>query len=156
MKKLMMGCVLLALACVPVASALDIGVFASHWDHKDGDGVWGGGVLFLMESLPLELRATLYESTSAAKIQANPLDFGLAFGLTRLETVKISAIGGGSYYWVDAKHSSPDNEFGWYVGGRVEVTAPRNYTVFGELMYRGAKLDHIDFSGTTINIGLLF
>lgn len=156
MRKFMLGLVLLAFAAAQVASALDIGVFGSHWDRKDGDAVWGGGVLLVTESLPLEFRATLYESSTAAKIQANPIDLGLAFGLTRLEKVKITAIGGGSYYWVDARRSSPDNEFGWYVGGRLEVTAPSNFSGFGELMYRGAKLDVADFSGVTVNIGILF
>ncbi len=156
MRKMMLGCVLLVLASAQAASALDIGVFGSRWSHKEGEAVWGGGVLLLAESLPLELRATYYESATPAKIEAHPLDFGLAIGLTRLDTVNVTAIGGGTYYWINAKHSSPDNEFGWYAGGRVEVTAPRDYTVFGELIYRGANLDVADFRGLTINIGLLF
>jgi len=105
---------------------------------------------------PCSVSGTYYESATPAKITAHPLDFGLAIGLTRLDTVNITAIGGGTYFWVDAKGSSPDNEFGWYIGGRVEVSAPRDYTVFGELIYRGADLDVADFSGVTINIGLLF
>ncbi len=156
MRKLMLGCVMLVLASVQVAGAWNIGVFGSYWDQKDGDSVWGGGVLLLPESLPLEFRATLYERSTPAKVQANPLDIGLAFGLTRLDKVKASLIGGASYYWVDAKHASLDNEFGWYIGGRLEVTASRDYSVFGELIYRGVKLDNPDFSGTTLNIGVLF
>ncbi len=156
MKKLMMGFVVLMVASVQVASAIDIGAFGSHWNHKDGDSVWGGGVLLLVESLPIEVRATYYDSATGAKIEAHPIDVGLAFGLTRLESVNITAIGGASYYLVDADNSSPDNEFGWYIGARLEFTASSNYKVFGELMYRGADLDIADFSGATVNVGLLF
>ncbi len=156
MRKLMMGFVLLALASVQVASAIDIGAFGSYWDHKDGDAVWGGGVLILVETLPIEVRATYYESATGAKIEAHPIDVGLAVGLTRLDSVNITAIGGGTYYLVDARNSSPDNEFGWYIGARLEFTAPGAYKVFGEVMYRGADLDVADFSGAAINIGLLF
>ncbi len=156
MKKIMIGFVLLTLVSAQVAGAWNVGVFGSRWDHKDGDAVWGGGVLVLPESLPLEFRATLYEHSSRGRLQANPLDFGLALGLTRMDKVSVTAIGGGTHYWVDAKHSSPDNKFGWYVGGRVEVTTPHNFSGFGELMYRGAKLDDADFSGPTLNLGILF
>jgi len=156
MRKLVLGFVVLALASAQAASAWEIGVFGSGWDRKDGDAVWGGGVLLLTESLPLEFRATIYERSTAAKIQANPLDFGLALGLTRLDTVKVTAIGGGSYYWVDAKHGSSDNKFGWYAGGRLEVDTPHNVSAFGELMYRGVKPGGADFRGATVNIGIIF
>jgi len=156
MKRLILGCVLSVIASLQVASAIDIGAFGSYWDHKDGDAVWGGGLLLVAESMPIEVRATYYESVTGANIEAHPIDVGLAFGLTRLESVAITAIGGGTYYFVDAGNASPDNEFGWYAGARLELTAPSNYKMFGEVMYRGADLDVGDFSGATLNIGLLF
>ena len=155
MKKLIVGCMVITLV-VQTAAAFDIGVFASRWHHKDGDAVWGAGVLLLPESLPLELRGTFYERSDTGELQASPLDIGFAFGLTRFERVKASAVGGGSYYFVDAKGSSPDNEFGWYAGGRVEFDAHRNFGVFGEALYRGARLDDADFSGASLNLGILF
>ncbi len=156
MKKPIVGCMLLALAVVHTATALDIGPFASYWNHKDGDAVWGAGVLLLPASLPLEMRGTFYERSDTGTVQASPLDVGLALGLTRFEKVKLSAVGGGSYYWVDAKGSSLDNEFGWYIGGRMEVAVQQSYVVFGEALYRGVKLDHVDFSGVTFNLGFMF
>ena len=156
MKKLVIGCMLLTLAVVQTATALDVGLFASRWDHKDGDAVWGGGVLFLPATLPMEIRGTFYERSDYHTLQASPLDVGLALGLTRFDSVKFTGVGGGSYYWVDAKGSSPDNEFGWYAGGRIEVSTHEKYAVFGEALYRGAKLDDADFSGVTFNLGILF
>lgn len=156
MKKLIVGCMLLTLAVVQSASALDIGPFASYWSHEDGDGVWGGGILLLPASLPMEIRGTFYERSDTGELQASPLDVGLAFGLTRFEAAQVSAVGGASYYWVDANGYSPDNEFGWYIGGRLEFSGHENYAVFGEVLYRGADLDHADFSGATFNLGMLF
>ncbi len=156
MKKLIVGCIVLTLAVVQTATAWDVGVFASRWSHKDGDAVWGGGVLLLPESLPMEIRGTYYERSDTGNLQASPLDVGLAFGLTRSDRFSLSAVGGASYYWVDAKGYSPDNEFGWYVGGRVEFSAHQRVEVFGEALYRGAKLDDADFSGATFNLGILF
>jgi hypothetical protein len=156
MKKIIVGCMLLTLAVVQTATALDVGVFASRWDHKDGDAVWGGGVLFLPASLPMEFRGTFYERSDTGQLQASPLDVGFAFGLTRFESVNISAVVGGSYYLVDAKGYSPDNEFGWYAGGRIEFSVHQDYAVFGEALYRGADLDNADFSGVAFNLGILF
>ena len=156
MKKLIVGCMLLTLAVVQTTTALDIGPFASYWSHKDGDAVMGGGVLLLPASLPLEIRGTFYERSDTGKLMASPLDVGLTFGLTRYEKVKLSLAFGGSYYWVDAKRSSPDNEFGWYAGGRFEVSTNEDIAVFGEVLYRGADLDDADFSGVTFNLGILF
>ncbi len=156
MKKIIAGCMLLTLVAVQAATALDIGVFGSYWDHKDGNGVWGAGVLLLPASLPIEFRGTFYERSNIESLQISPVDVGLALGLTRLEKVKLSGAVGGSYYFVDAKSSSPDNDFGWYAGGRIEVPVQQNYVVFGEVLYRGIKLDYIDFSGVTFNLGLLF
>jgi hypothetical protein len=156
MKKLIVGCMLLTLAVVQTATALDIGPFASYWNHKDGDAVMGGGVLLLPATLPIEIRGTFYERSDRGQLQVSPLDVGLALNLTRYESVKLSLIGGGSYYWVDGKGYSPDNEFGWYAGGRVEVSTNQDIAVFGEALYRGAKLDYADFSGVTFNLGILF
>lgn len=156
MKKIIAGCILLTLVIVQTATAWDIGSFVSLSDHNDGDAVWGAGVLFLPESLPMEFRGTFYERSNVGKLQASPLDVGLAFGLTRFENVKFSAVGGGSYYLVDAKGYSPDNEFGWYIGGRAEFSVHQNYSLFGEALYRDAELDDADFSGFTFNLGILF
>lgn len=156
MKKLIVGCMLLTLAVVQTATAMDIGVFASRWDQKDGSGVWGAGVLLLPASLPMEIRGTFYERSDTGKLQASPLDVGLALGLTRFEKIKLSGVVGGSYYFVDAKGYSTDNEFGWYAGGRIEVSTMNDFAVFGEALYRGAKFDDVDFSGVTFNLGVLF
>ena len=154
MKKITIG--LLTLAFVQIASAWNVGLFASHWSHKDGDAVWGAGVLLLPEIVPVEVRGTFYERSDTGTLQASPIDVGLALNLTRFERGRISAVGGASYYWMDAKGSSPDNEFGWYAGGRIEFAPHQQYGLFGEALYRGAKLDDADFSGVTFNLGILF
>ncbi len=163
MKKLFVGCLALVLmgALVPVARAWDIGVFGSYWDQKDSGSAWGAGVLFLPEMLPLEFRGTWYERSSAAKVRAIPLDAGLGLRLTRGEKVSVTAVGGVSYYLLDIKGASPDNEFGWYAGGRVEVTPARDsraFSMFGEVLYRGVNMDEprLKLNGLAMQIGVLF
>ncbi len=163
MKNLIVGCLALVVvgATVPAARAWDVGIFGSYWDQKDGDSAWGAGILFLPEMLPLEFRGTWYERSSEGKVQANPLDAGLALRLTRGETVSVTAVAGGSYYLLDMKGASPDNEFGWYAGGRVEVRPTRDsraFSLFGEVLYRGVNLDEprLKLNGVAMQIGVLF
>lgn len=140
------------------AQALDVGVLGSYWNQKDGDEALGFGVLLLPATLPLEFRGTFYERSSAQNLRASPLDFGLAIALTRAREVRATAVAGGSYYFLDARGSTSDNEFGWYAGGRLELPVPGGTSVFGEVLYRGADIDtpNVNLSGVTFNIGLLF
>lgn len=156
MKKTIAYCMLLTLVAVQAATALDIGPFGSISDHKDGDAVLGAGLLFLPESLPMEFRGTFYERSDRGSLRACPVDVGMAFGLTRFESIDLVGVFGGSYYFVDANGYSTDNEFGWYAGGRLEFDANEDIALFGEVLYRGADLDDADFSGFTFNVGVLF
>ena len=155
MKKLIVTCMLVTLAVVQTATAWDVGVFASHWSNKDRGDVWGGGVLLLPTALPMELRATFYERSDTG-LRASPLDAGLTYGLTWSDSITLAVAGGASYYWVDGKGYSPDNEFGWYAGGRIAYSDRQRVAIFGEALYRGAKLDDADLSGVTFNLGILF
>ncbi len=148
----------LLIAGVPSARGLDVGVLGSYWNQRDGDEALGVGVLLLPVTLPIEFRGTFHERSAARNLRASPLDFGLALRLNRANALRLSGVGGGSYYFLDADGSTSDNEFGWYAGGRVELSVQGGTSVFGEVLYRGADLDkpRVDLSGVAINIGLLF
>ncbi|HMP90574.1 MAG TPA: hypothetical protein PJ991_10255 [Kiritimatiellia bacterium] len=146
-----------ALLCASVQAG-QIGAFGSYWNQRDGDEAMGGGISYLFATLPLELRGTYYERSSARNVRASPIDFGLNLILTRGKGVNATALAGASYYFVDVPNGSVDNEFGWYLGGRMEMAVQGGTVLFGELLYRGADLDdaNVNLSGIAINIGILF
>lgn len=158
MKTHLAVCSALLIMGASAVQAIDIGVLGSYWNQRDGDEALGVGVLLLPVTLPIEFRGTFYERSSAGNLRASPVDFGLALRLNRAQALRLSGVGGGSYYFLDADGSTSDNEFGWYAGGRVELSVQGGTSVFGEVLYRGADLDkpRVDLSGVAINIGLLF
>ena len=141
--------------------AVDFGVFGSYWNPKDGDDAFGGGGSVHFATVPLELRASVFPDTS---IQGGgdtllvPIDFGLAVNLTRSQKVDLYVGAGGSHYFIDADHGDPDNQFGWYALGRVEVPVKGNLNVFGDVMYRGIEFEDIDadLSGIAASVGVIF
>lgn len=159
MKKQLIILIIAMAMCTSALNAMSPGLFGSLWNQRDDDDALGAGVLLLPSTLPLEFRATYYERSSDHKLRAIPLDFGLNFVLTRIDTVVVTAVGGGTYYILDRKNASEDNEFGWYAGGRLELPLHRTgNALFGELLYRGADFDNpnLNFSGVTINLGFIF
>jgi len=159
----MKSMVIIALAavsvCIPMTNAMDIGVFGSYWDPKDDDEVWGGGVLLLPGSLPIEIRGTYYEKSSTHELESIPVDVGLNFQFTRNDKLNVTAVGGASYYFLDISDRDLDNEFGWYAGARISLNGPRGNALFGEAIYRGADFDEdvkLDFSGWAFNVGFIF
>lgn len=158
--KRIIACALLMTTAVSISNA-GLGVFGSYWNQKDGDNVLGGGVSYQPVLLPVEIRGTFYERTSApgaGSFRTIPIDLGLTFALTRDTPIHASVIGGGSYYFLEPSDGSLDNKFGWYAGGRLEMQVQPGTALFGELMYRGADFSNVqgDFSGIAFNVGLLF
>ena len=160
MKKLILFAVLIV-GMAAATQAADFGVFGSYWNPKDGDAAFGGGGSIHLATFPLEMRATVFPSTS---IQGGgdtllvPIDIGLAVNLTRSKKVDVYVGAGGSYYFIDADHGNPDNQFGWYALGRVEVPVKGSMNVFGDVMYRGIEFEDIDadLSGVACSVGVIF
>lgn len=158
MSRKMIAALVALVMSVSVVHAMDIGLFGSYWEPKDDDGLWGGGVLFLPSSIPLEVRGTYYESSSTHELEAIPVDVGLSFQFTQFEKVNVFAVGGGSYYILDHSDRDIDNEFGWYAGGRLELKGPKGNAIILEAFYRGIEIDDpdLDFSGWAFNAGISF
>jgi hypothetical protein len=144
-----------------VAQAVDFGVFGSYWSPKDGDDAFGGGGSIHFATVPLELRASVFPDTSirgGGDTLLVPIDFGLAVNLTRSEKMGLYVGAGGSYYFIDADRGDPDNQFGWYALGRLEVPIQGSMAVFGDVMYRGVEFEDIDadLSGVAFSVGVIF
>ncbi|MCF7837750.1 MAG: porin family protein [Candidatus Marinimicrobia bacterium] len=160
MKRFMFALCMVALTGTATLGA-GIGLFGSHWDPDEADDALGAGVSVNFDTVPLELRATFYPDVSvpgAGDSLLIPIDLGLAVNLSRSESFDIYLGAGGSYGIIDADHGDPDNEFGWYALGRLEVPLQRRMNVFGTIMYRGLEFDDIgaDLSGLVFNVGLIF
>ncbi len=143
------------------SQAADFGVFGSYWNPQDGEDAYGGGGSIHFATVPLELRASVFPNTS---IQGGgdtllvPIDFGLAVNLTRSQAVDLFVGAGGSYYYIDADQGNPDNQFGWYGLGRLEVPVQGSMNVFADVMYRGVEFEDInaDLSGVAFSVGVIF
>lgn len=160
--KIRMCLAMMAVAlCLPTARAVDVGAFASMWDRNDGDAVGGVGASLLLELLPIEFRATYYQDASvpdAGDVSALPIDAGFTTDLTRTDVIDLFFGVGGSYYFLDADHGDPDNEFGWYADARLEVPLEGALSLFGGVIYRGIDVGDIDtdLSGFAYNVGVIF
>ena len=160
MKKLTV-LVVLIVGMAAATQAADLGVFGSYWNPREGDSAYGGGGSIYFDTSPLELRATVFPDTS---IQGRgdalllPIDLGLAVNLTRSQKADVYLGVGGSYYFIDADQGDPDNQFGWYALGRLEVPIQDSMSVFGDIMYRGVEFEDIDadLSGVTFSVGVIF
>ena len=152
------------------AQAIDIGVNASYWDTEDADATWGvGGKIgmpFFIERIHLEVRAYQFKEEEVAlfgDVDIIPLDLGLAFYITQEESVNPYIVGGISYNFVDASEIGLDDDYGYYIGGGLEVPLGEGFALTGEAIFRAAEFDSkagldesFDTTGTTMNVGLRF
>ena len=160
MKRILAMVMLLGALFVARAEAVDLGVFGAYWSQKDADEVFGAGATLAFDDLPIEVRGTWFDQSSGTHygdLTVIPVDAGLVIHLIN-EEVRLAVIGGGSYFIFDADGDVPDNEWGWYAGGRLEVPLSGGADLFGDVMYRGAELNDsdIDLSGISVDVGFLF
>lgn len=167
MKRLVtMACALAMSAGLSYGSGL--GVFVSQWSPDEGDDTMGAGAKLVIgaDVVAMEIRGSYFDEDDVTVI---PLDVGLVLNLPLGEgPLGLYAMGGASWYFLDADGFDLDDEAGWYAGGGLKLAISEGLSVFGEAQYRsleytaeGDSLDDlekrdVDFSALTYNVGLLF
>jgi len=159
---------LFLLLTVSTANALDLYTFASYWNQKDGDGIWGAGLgaslPLLTDRFRLDGRVYGFEESEidryADRLDITAFDLGLQVHILPNSTFNPYLLGGLSYLSVDAERLDFDSTLGGYLGGGLEWTPGIPLVrLFAEGLYRFSEIDgdsgkEFDASGLTGNIGL--
>ena len=154
MKKVLMVASLLAVVALP-AWAGGIGVTYSGWDTDGAGNDQGGGVKFAFDmgkTFDFEIRAAWLESLEFAtqgeliKLEAVPVDFGLAYGFRPGSTVQPFVGGGVTYVFLNGKAGSlaaiqVDEEVGYYAVAGVNVSITERLAILGEVMHRDSSAE---------------
>ena len=145
-----------------------MGVFVSQWSPDEGDDTIGGGAKFELgsDTVGLEIRGSYFDEDFLTII---PADVGLVLHLPLGDSqLGLYAMGGGSWYFLDADNVDVDDEIGWYAGGGVKLALGEGLAIFAEAQYRSLEWtaegddvneiedNDIDYSAMTYNAGLLF
>jgi len=171
MKKILLSLMILGSGFgLSTAQAIDLGVNASYWDTSDGDSVWGVGgkvgVPFIINRLLIEGRIYQFKEEDVdffGDVDITPVDLGLAFHITQDQSVNPFILAGVSYNFVDSSDIGLDSNFGYYLGGGLDVPLGEGFGLVGEALFRSAEFDaksglseSFDTTGMTINVGLRF
>jgi hypothetical protein len=159
MKKLAIVLGLSLLMAVP-SWAAGIGVGIAHWDTKDADEDQGFGIKVgfdLGESVEVDFRAAIFDgfaqvaNNALFRLEATPVDLGISYHFKRGAKVEPYLGAGGSFVFANALFDGGqvpiaggpevDDEFGFYLVGGVDVGVSDTFGVFGEVLYRQAKLN---------------
>lgn len=183
MKKVLTVASLLALVALP-AWAGGIGVTYSTWDTDEASDDQGGGIKIEIDAgkfVDLEVRTAWLESLLFSgqgeqfKLEAVPIDIGLAYDFEAGGKVQPFVGGGLSYVLLNAKVESlapieADDEAGYYVVAGLEGDISERWALFAEVLYRDVSAvikssgflnrDFNDFAvdlgGVGGNVGLMF
>ncbi|MFH0878200.1 MAG: outer membrane beta-barrel protein [Lentisphaerota bacterium] len=173
MKKILAILAFVGLIAPSVMAGGGIGAFGSYWKPKDeDDGKFGGGGklnIGLTEYLAIDLRGSYYHYDNADII---PGEAGLVITIP-INDVFMPYVGGGAgYYYVNITDDAMKEDVkakakvGFYGVGGIELGLGDSVALFGEAMYRFAKVDLEDkASGETVeekldglvgNVGIKF
>lgn len=159
MKKLAIVLGLALLMAVP-SWAAGIGVGVAHWDTEDADEDQGFGlkVAFgVSESVEVEFRAAFFDAFAQVgnnalfRLEATPVDLGVAYHFNSGGKADPYLGAGGSFVFANAVFDGGqipvgggpevNDEFGYYLVLGVDVGVSERFGVFGEVLYRQAKLN---------------
>jgi hypothetical protein len=157
MRKVLIAVVALILLAAP-SWAGSFGGMATYWDTDEADSDEGAGIKLVFDlgrSVDFEIRGSwlndlgLVAQGRGFKIEATPVDLGVAWRF--LEDGKVHPfLGvGGSFVFLNAKASDlgtvrMDDEAGYYVVGGLEIPVSENLGIFGEVLFRQVKADITD------------
>lgn len=159
MKKLAVVLVLALLTAVP-SWASGIGVGMATWDTETAGDDQGIGVRIgfdVNDSVAIELRASFFDAFGQAannalyRLEVTPVDIGFSYRFNQGATVRPYLGAGGTYLSNSVlfdggqlpRTSGPEinDEFGFYAVAGVDVAVTDTFGVFGEVLYRQAKLN---------------
>jgi hypothetical protein len=165
----------LALVTPAAFAANGLGVFGTYWDAEDSsDPGMGGGLKFKMEMAPnisLEIRGSYLQDffdeddgTSDLIMIPVEADIVLNFPLVP-DTLNIYGGGGGGYYIFPEFEADfglpgsaepdidPDETFGFFALGGVELTLNEQLSLFGEVKYNWLEVDEVEIDGFDVDLG---
>lgn len=184
MKKLAVIVGLVLLTSVP-AWAGGVGVGIGTWDTESASSDEGFAFrlgIDMGQHVDLEVRASFFDelaqvgSVALFRLEATPVDVGLAWHFNEGGKARPYLGGGGSFVYTDAQFEGGvalqgggpevDDEFGYYAVAGVDVAAGDRLGFYAEALYRGAKANvtgnafgfndfEIDFAGVGGALGLM-
>jgi hypothetical protein len=175
---------MLAIAGSTPAHGGEFSLFGSYWDTADLNHSGGVGVKFASGSgllgfearggyypdLNKDIKALLGDPSSPLpdlEVKAIPVELGLNLHFTRNASVDPFLSGGISYYFLDSNELDISDEFGYYLGGGVELGGGGT-AFYAEALYRklsGTIDDNndpdfdrvdVDLGGLTLNAGVVW
>ncbi len=158
--RIALGLVILIL--VPGLAAADFSIFGSYIGSESFDSNYGGGVRFsLGNRIQFQATGTYYDtferSSPTVMVEALPIDVGVRFNLGQGPLYSGFGV---SYYLLDSKIGSLDDEYGYYLtfgfqlkNGLFVETLWRDVdgTIDGTDATRG--FTPVDLEGWTVNLG---
>lgn len=164
-----------------------IGIFGSSWDAGDMGTGRGGGIKFstgLTPYLALEFRGSFISDFDENDPVLNdmsviPIEADLVLRTPPLGDVLTIYAGGGAGYYVFPEYESavpagasgepdidPDDEFGYFAVGGIDIKLSKHISVFGEVRYTDVELEQaeiddvetdfkVDLAGVGYSVGLM-
>lgn len=184
MKKLVIVFALALLAAVP-SWASGIGVGMATWDTETAGDDQGIGVRIgfdVNDAVAVELRASFFDAfgqvgnNALYRLEVTPVDLGFSYHFNRGAQVEPYVGAGGTYLSNSVLFdggqppftSGPEinDEFGFYFVAGVDVAVSDMFGVYGEALYRQAKLNvtgngfgfsdfQADFTGPAASAGVM-
>jgi opacity protein-like surface antigen len=173
-KRALLTIVILALAS-PAARAGNFGLNVAYWDTDDAedDVGLGGRVAFdVGEYVDFQVRGAFFDDLEVTtpegtvKLEAFPLDLGLAYGFLPDGPVNPYLGAGASYHFFSPRSGRVKEEAGWFAVAGVEAALEERWGIFAELLFRDVKATHedtdpptgttdLDLGGLAANVGFL-
>lgn len=184
MKKLALVLALALLTAAP-SSAAGLGVGMAYWDTSDAGSDEGIGIRAAFDAgdaVSFELRASFFDgfgqvaNNALTRLEATPVDLGLAYHFNRGAKVQPYLGGGGTFVFTNAIYDGGqvpvsggpevNDEFGFYLVAGLDIEATERFGVYGEVFSRHVKLNvtgnglgfqdfQSDFSGPAATVGVM-
>lgn len=133
--------------------SIELSLYGSYWDVKDGDdNVWGpgfGASVYLLDDLAVDLKISWFPDMGRdnyGDIESVPYDFGLSYHFELSPELDLSLMGGATYAMVNFDPNVDglvdiDNTWGAYAGGGFTYYFTNRLGLFSNVYYRFMEFD---------------
>jgi hypothetical protein len=172
MRKVLAVLSVFALATTVASAGVGVGIYGSYWDAGDFGAGYGPGFKVKVDAasiVALEIRSTYLpwfdpEDSRDADVMVVPVEADIVLQFPLADTLTIYGGGGVGYYVIPefeskiAEGSSlepdidPEDVFGGFAVGGVEISLVENLTLFAEAVYRWVKVDEFNVDDRDIKL----